>query len=62
MADQNDPVLDPEGGHDPEALKKAAEGMHAKTETGEQAGDADPEGGHDPEALEEGAERMRAKP
>lgn len=61
MTADTDPVLDPEGDHDAEALKEAAERMHVKTD-GEEATDPDPQGDHDPQALKDAAEKMNTEP
>ncbi len=51
---------DPEGGHDPDAMREAAERMHA-TKAGEHdkgRSKEDPEGGHDKGALKDAARKM----
>jgi hemerythrin superfamily protein len=60
MSSDKDKIMDPEGGHDEEALEEAAERMHARP-VGKQPSNDDPSKEHDPEALDEGARRMGAK-
>ncbi len=53
---------DPAGGHDPEALRQAAERMHVvKSRSGQGAPERDdPDGGHDVAALDDAAAKMHS--
>lgn len=48
---------DPAGGHDPEALRDAADKMHITKQTDDES-TTDPEGDHDEAALHDAAAKM----